>query len=249
MSTTEELGRAIEIRRGRALSAAEKNIDIAGMQSALEDGKLALAAAIEDAQAAAVKRWQAAGHRGQIRVKVTPAMQKILDGLAQAGEEHGHAELRKAGYSGYSAKSRRRKLQKLLADLRTKLGGINFRLRKRSTELDLSTLSKGKIAEALAKVPGALDVAGRMVSSAMYQGLGAAFDQASGLVDQADGGGGNGWEYTAVMDGGTCDPCAESDGTEYATFDDAEVDLPGGGPNPDCDGDGRCRCRIAPKPL
>jgi hypothetical protein len=44
-------------------------------------------------------------------------------------------------------------------------------------------------------------------------------------------------EYSAVLDGNTCDACAELDGTQYASEDDAP-DVP----NPDCEGRDACRC-------
>jgi hypothetical protein len=45
-----------------------------------------------------------------------------------------------------------------------------------------------------------------------------------------------------ILDGNTCDACAEIDGQEYATFDEARADYPGlGGGYVDCQGRERCR--------
>lgn len=222
----------------------------------MEDGKARLVAAIEAAQRSAIRRWNRAGHRGDLRIRTNRYMTKILTDLYDAGYRHGQAELARAGYRQYAAPRERRNaaLRRLITLLQARLTSVNIRMTVTTTTLSLGEMSNVAIARALARVPGALDAASRVVSTATYSGLGAAFDQASGAVDQQPetvqaGGGGNGWEYTAVMDGATCDPCAEHDGETYPTWDDAQQVLPEGGPNPDCDGDGRCRCRLAPVPL
>lgn len=249
---TDDARAYVETRIGRTLTLAESNIDIAGLNADLEDGKQRLREAIEAEQAKQVRRWIGDNMKGfPPRVRVTPAMTDILADLYENGERHGNAELRKAGFTSYAeAPGREPRLEKLKAMLTQFLGGLNQRLARTTTTLDLSALSTRAIADAMAKVPGALDVAGRMISSATYAGLGAAFDRAAPEVDVTVAGtGGNGWEYTAVMDGGTCDPCSEADGTQYDTWDEAQADLPDGGPNPDCDGETRCRCRLAIVPL
>lgn len=57
-----------------------------------------------------------------------------------------------------------------------------------------------------------------------------------------------GWEYSAVLDGGTCDICAPLDGSVYRTLRELYAVLPEFGPNPGCRGRGRCRCRGIPLP-
>jgi hypothetical protein len=130
------------------------------------------------------------------------------------------------------------------AKLELKLHGLSTRMQ--DEHVDLGDAATDAIVEALTQIPGALDAAAAVVSGAMYQGLGATFDKSSDAVDT--GGGGNGWEYTAVMDGATCDECAAHDGEQYDTWEEiagAAGPLPDGGPNPDCYGDGRCRCRAS----
>lgn len=90
--------------------------------------------------------------------------------------------------------------------------------------------------ERLRDIPGALDVASRVVSSAQFAGVADVF----GANTDAFGG----WQYSAVMDSGTCEVCAALDGTVYESLDEALSDLPNWGPNPQCLGDGRCRCRL-----
>lgn len=242
---------AIEKRRSRPVTAAERNIDIHGLQTEMEDGKARLVLAIEKGQRSAIRRWIRNAYIGEIQVLTTPSMLKILRELYEAGERHGNAELARAGYHGFAHPDRKAlRMLELLHLLRSKLVTVTARLARRSTELDVGELTQYEIARALSKVPGALDVASRMVSTATYRGLGAAFDQAAGVVDQSPvGTGGNGWEYTAIMDGGTCTECARRDGETYATWEEGTRALPDGGPNPFCFGDGRCRCRLAPAPL
>jgi hypothetical protein len=244
---------AIELRRGRPLTLAERNIEIAQLNRDLNDGKHALRRAIEREQRRAVRRWVRSGFLGQPRIRVTPEMRGLLAELHDKGRRHGERELERAGYSNRRYASRRRpKLTAAAAKLQQLLYPLNARLERAALGLDLGGLAQERIVGALAQVPGALDVAGRMVSGAMYGGLGEAFDRASEQVDaqpEPGQGGGNGWEYTAVMDDATCDPCASAEGTTYETWDEAQDDLPDGGPNPECDGEERCRCRLAPVPL
>lgn len=245
----DELRAYVEKKRGRPLSMAERNIDIAALNRDLNDGKEAIRKAIAEEQARQVRRWVRGGMRGSPRVRPTPALEKVLADLYAKGQEHGNAELRKAGYTAYAARGEGKRLTALRDQLKRLLGGLNQRLHRRTTELDLGTVSQAAVIDALSKVPGALDVASRMISSTVYAGLGDAFDKAADQVDSTAGGGGNGWEQTAVMDGGTCDPCGEADGTVYDTWEDAQATMPDGGPYVDCEGEERCRCRLAPVPL
>lgn len=138
-------------------------------------------------------------------------------------------------------------LKGIRAKLEVGLSGLSQRLQAEADTIDLGDAATNAIINSLAEIPGALDIASRMVSGAMFQGIGATFDAAAPDIDaQAGGGGGNGWDYTAVMDGATCPTCEAWDGTHFDTWDEIagpDGPLPDGGPNPDCDGDGRCRCR------
>jgi hypothetical protein len=119
-----------------------------------------------------------------------------------------------------------------------KLPRISVRTRDRAIEADLSGAALSEVMRAGSRVPGALDAASEIVSSAYYGGMGEVFDA---HADQVDG-----WEYTAIMDGGTCPECASRDGKTYESWTEAQVDMPNGGPNPRCHGRGRCRCRLVP---
>lgn len=138
-------------------------------------------------------------------------------------------------------------LRGILAKLELKLSGFNQKLVTQSDSFDLADMTTAAIVDALAKIPGALAVAADLVTSGLYQGLGDTFDANKDAVDgSVGGGGGNGWDYTAVMDAATCDECAVWDGTHFATWEEiagAGGPLPDGGPHEECYGSGRCRCR------
>lgn len=249
-----ELAVYIEERRGRPLSLAERNIDLAGLTRDLNDGKQRLAVAIDLEKQRAIRRWVRGGYIGTPRVRVTAPIVQILSDLYDVGEQHGERELRAAGYAGYASKGeeKRARIKQVVAALTRLLGGLNSRVVNEALKLDLGSLSAAAIVKALETVPGALDAAGRIVSTGTYMGLGAAFDRASGQVDQsviAGVQGGNGWERTEVMDNHTCNACAEGDGKQFATWGEAMYDMPNGGPSIDCYGQGRCRGRLAPVPL
>lgn len=138
-------------------------------------------------------------------------------------------------------------LSGILAKLELRLSAFNQRLATEADSLGLDDAATSAIVDALATIPGALSVAADLVSSGLFQGLGDTFDANSGQIDsQPGGGGGAGWDYTAVNDAATCDECSGWDGTHFDTWDEiagAGGPLPDGGPNPDCLGSGRCRCR------
>lgn len=135
-------------------------------------------------------------------------------------------------------------LKGIKATLETKLAALEGRLVTEAEDTDLGGAAAAAIIDALANIPGALSVAADLVSGAMFQGLGDTFDANSDEIDT--GGGGNGWDYTAVMDGSTCDECETRDGEHFDTWEEiagSDGPLPDGGPNPDCFGGERCRCR------
>ena len=115
---------------------------------------------------------------------------------------------------------------------------IGVRIEEELVTADLSGASLSAVVQALQRVPGARDVASRVVSTALIDGMGQTWDENEDLVRV--------WEYTAVLDRATCDRCRPLDGKRYDSWKAAQEDLPGGGPNPRCRGGGRCRCRLVP---
>ena len=86
-------------------------------------------------------------------------------------------------------------------------------------------------------VPGAMAASAGLVTGAYTGGLEDVF---RGNADAFGG-----YLYSAVLDGGTCEPCALKDGTFYPTLDAAAADgMDGFGPYPQCAGGFRCRCRL-----
>lgn len=247
----------VEARIGRRLTAAERHIDVETIDALLNQAKDFLDAEIRREQAR-LAALVAAGHGG--RLEVTPRMVAILADLRKHGRAHALNELASMGYP-VRANERRfavpaqppdeppppRPHLVVLSDsilegrLRTRLGELTIKVQTEAVGLDLSSMSVAAIEKALIDVLGARSIAADLVAPAFSAGLGDTFAAHQDLID--------GWEYSAVMDGAsTCDPCAELDGTTYATTADLMEVLPDFGGNPDCDGGTRCRCRAIPLP-
>jgi hypothetical protein len=127
--------------------------------------------------------------------------------------------------------------------LRGLLGGIQVRIDQETDGAvvsDIGTDSRLSIAQALeAQIPGALNAASQLVSPIFGAGRAAVWEENQHLVD--------GWQISGVMDGNQCEACAEIDGQEFRTLDEA-MQLMGGsfGPFTGCYGGNRCRCTILP---
>lgn len=222
----------------RDLTAAEQHVDIRGLVAALERAKHALHAEIVREQRR-VARNAARGRRG--RLVVTPRMAAILEQLYHRGRRAALEESRSMGahltrrYEAEPAPGTERghlRLQMLLRKLSTRVNreGAAMTLHGEATPKE--------VVRALAKVPGAMDAAGRVVSMTLTSGLSDVYEANEDAF--------NGWQYTAVLDGGTCEECAARDGEEYDTLEEGLAVLPNFGPNPDCHGEDRCRCRLLP---
>jgi hypothetical protein len=235
-----------EARLGRRLTAAETRIDLVGIDRDLREGKARLAAAIDAEKRRAIGRIFRGTHR--VRIEPTPEMLAVLRSLYRAGRAHALDELRAAGVkladrdlaaADEIPPTAHERLAALLTQLQGRVEArATVAVSDASVGLDLSAVARTAAGRRVLAMPGALDVASRVVSTAMFAGIGDVFSSAVGLFA--------GFQYSAVNDAATCDVCSEADGTEYASWEEAMVDLPDGGPNPDCDGDGRCRCRVVP---
>ena len=232
-----ELARPLVERSiGRELRHTERVVDVFKLTAALEKAKADLAKAIKAEQRRAVRAVILGGSR-KIKLKHTAAMREPLDRLHRLGQREALAELRRAGYD-IPARS-------MVAEpipgpegyhgyVGNELVAFSVRLDKHRVELTSGGAVQNAVIGALYVVPGAMDIASRVVSTALDEGFSSTF---SDLEDLASG-----WEYTAVLDDATCDACEGSDGEEYATWAEAEVMVP----NAECAGEGRCRCEIIP---
>lgn len=234
----------IERTIGRQLRAAEQIVDVFRITRLLDEAKDDLDAAIRREQKRAVQRALRLDTRTNL--KMTAVMLKPLYRLYQAGRREAAAELERAGYvlpRKYANPHRDHMLEAAEAKLRAKLAGLSIRITNEHT-VQLQLADRGAVGDALAQalldVLGSRSIASDLVSTAMFSGMGATFEENQDLV--------GGWEYSAVLDGGTCDDCDSKDGTTYESWDDLQDDLPDGGPNPDCYGGDRCRCRALPAP-
>ena len=241
--TLERTYALVERAIGRKLRAAEKAIDVLLLQGALERAKNELDAAIGEELVRAVKAWAATpGSALRPRLEITAAIWRPLEELHELGRSEALNELERAGY-----RARRMAapdpmpgggFEDLEGTMRLGLDRIALRVSDDFVAADLSGASTNAIAQAMLNVPGARDLASRVVSTALYSGMGQTFEENEDLI--------GGWEYTAIMDGGTCDQCAPLDGTQYPSWLSIQDVLPNGGPNPACIGGGRCRCRAVP---
>lgn len=237
--------RLVEAIVGRTLRKAEQAIDVLRLDQALSHAKEDLEAAIRAEMLRASAAW-AAGQTPSPYLAVDEAMLAILDSLAQLGAAEGLLELERLGYVGLRVPPARafvagpgpRHHRDVRGYLGRELNGIGVRIEDDLLLADLSGASEVAIANALMGIPGARDLASRVISSALMDGFGATFEANQDLVGS--------WEYTAVMDGATCDPCGQWDGAVFQSLGELFQVLPDFGPNPECSGGGRCRCRAVP---
>lgn len=229
----------VEAAVGRPLRLAEQAIDVLGIDQALNDAK-------DDVEKAIRREMVAAGERAllfrmPVRITVTASMLRPLEQLFRLGRREAYAELQRLGYEprrGYVAEPQYPELDPLADDLAVGLNGLSVRVERELVAADLADISLGAVAEALLHVPGARFIAAEVIARAFTGGLAVTFEANQDVI--------GGWEYTAVLDSGNCDPCGELDGTTYPSWDAIQEVLPGGGPNPSCDGGNRCRCRPVP---
>jgi hypothetical protein len=230
----------VEAAIGRPLRMNERSIDVLGLDKALNDAK----DDVEQAVRAEQKRAVARGLRNEKRIALdlTKPMLEPLERLFRLGRREALAELQRAGYPeprrAFAAVPEHPELDDHASHLHRLLHGFSVRIENRRVEMQAGDYAQDAIAAALLRVPGARDVASRAISKALTLGLAQTFEANQDLVTC--------WEYTAVLDGGTCDVCAPLDGSEYQTLGDLFVVLPDFGPNPECLGRERCRCRAVP---
>lgn len=258
---------AAEARLGRQLTPAERHVDMIQLDRDLNAGKERLTAAIEKEKIRSLRA--ALDGKPDWRPRVTPEMERVMTQLHETGRRHAERELASMGYpmrmfaEDEDARARDRAREALtralaqgqpaqrIATLRKALNqllqAMGLRIRRTvkqgipGLQAGLSAIARRKIEREMERrVPGSRDIAGRIVSGALYGGLGDVFDRVKDLIPC--------WEYSAIMDNATCGPCRSADGTRFNTWAEAMRVLPNGGPNPLCRGDGRCRCRLVPCP-
>lgn len=233
----------VETLIGRPLRRAEQAIDVLRLDQAMNHAKDELEVAIRDEMLRATRAW-VDGFALRPELRVTSEMIEILDRLEALGREEAALELARLGYTDVRTRSlaatsgpHRRDVHGYLS---VNLPAIGWRIEDDLVLADLSEMSQAALVSALMAIPGARDIASRVVSTALYNGFGQTFEQNADLVRC--------WQYTAVMDEATCEECEPLDGEEYDSLDALFEVLPDFGPNPACLGGGRCRCRAVPCP-
>jgi hypothetical protein len=258
----------LELRIGRQLTAAERHVRVEEIDTLLNTAKAQLIREIEVEQE---KLAATIADGGTGTLAPTPRMRAILRGLRDHGRQHALLELASMGYltvtrggdtRRYDAPKRKarkpadnlaavdaaaaaeqaanQRIAALEGSLQHGLAQLTVKIEQQAVGVDLSTVATSAIHKAVVNVLGARSIAASLVAPAFDAGLGWTFDEHADLVD--------GWQYSAILDGGTCDPCADEDGETFESWDAIQDVLPGGGPNPDCDGGDRCRCRAVPMP-
>ncbi len=225
---------------GRPLTDAELHIDVAGIDRLLEAAKDRLEQAVDMEKRRAVRRMLR-GHRP--RLDVTGPMVAVLRDLVREGRRHAGREIQSLGVEpgrAFAVDPVEPRLEPSVARLRDGLARLEVRVGREAVAADIGGVAGDAVRRRLLRVPGARDAASRVVSGAFTAGLAATFEDADAQGLFA------GWQYTAVLDTGTCPECRERDGRTYRTLEEAYADLPNFGPNPRCFGDGRCRCRLVP---
>lgn len=238
MTPEERAARAlrVEARVGRKLTAAETHMDVEAIDRLLNEAKGELDQAIR-AEQQRYARLVARGHTA--RMNVTERMLRVLRRLRGDGQRHARAELASMGHPVRDWRHHATE-DELAGRLRSRLRHLQVKIEHEALSVDLSTIAASAVERAVLRVLGGRSIASDLVAPAFTSGLADTFEQHRDLVDR--------WQYTAVLDGGTCDPCGSHDGEIYETLDEALAVLPDFGGNPDCLGGERCRCRLLPVP-
>lgn len=227
-----------------ARAYASTVIDVQADTDALDSAREKAAAAIRRECGRALRAWRDHGEAPVVRL--TPALASIIVGLYRHGRRQARAEIQRT--TGAPPPARRMATvspnpdewperlipvgQRILSELR---------VLSRRLENDLPGqpwFDMEALPRTVARLPGPAGIAAGAVSSPYTSGLADTYEDNADLF--------GGWQYTAVLDGGTCDVCRPLDGTTYPTLAAAYLDLPDFGPNPECRGGWRCRCRLVP---
>lgn len=221
-------------------------IDIRADTEALDAAKERAAAAIRRDTMRALRAWR--DHGEPPAVRLTPALAQVIVDLYRYGRRQARTEIQRV--TGAPPPARRmasvspdpedwperltpigqRILSELAAFSRRIIGDLAG-----EPWFDLDALPR-----TVARIPGPGGIAAGAVSAPYTSGLAETYEANEDLF--------GGWQYTAVLDGGTCEVCAPLDGTTFQTLEEALAVLPDFGPNPDCLGGWRCRCRLVPVP-
>jgi hypothetical protein len=235
-------------REARNPHPAEAIVDVEATSIMLDAAK----AAVHEAIVAEAKRAIQAARRRRvrrIRLQVTEGMVQPLAELYQWATEEAAREMERLGVARIGLAESDPADPRLIGPIRPVVARLEFDLRRLEGRIgrDLSDVGglnevlgtvPGMAARRLAEIPGALDAASYLVTPSYAMGLEDVYKANADLF--------GGYLYSASLDGGTCVECRSKDGREYATLEEAEVDLPGFGPNPSCRGGSRCRCRLVP---
>jgi hypothetical protein len=226
----------LERRIGRPLTPAERHVEVEQINDLYDRAKDLLTLEIQREQ----KRLAtvlADGDRGSL--EATPRMLSILRTLRRHGSAHAKRELHSMGHKTRPPARAFAVSDDHLDDrLRHSLAELTVKIEDAAVSVSLGEAAADAIQRAAIAVLGARSIAADLIAPAFDAGLADTFENHPELQ----------FQYSAVLDSATCDPCSSLDGDIYASWAAIQEALPDGGPNPDCDGGDRCRCRPVPVP-
>lgn len=217
-------------------------IDVAGITKSYAIQESYLERAVRAEARRALRRW---ADGGPMRLEATERMGEALLGMYRAGQRNARSEMKGLGVTppvhlaAIDDLSLPMRLVATIDRLRAQLTATGARLERAAKEATFSGVVRNSLdVDGLLRSTGVRGAIDGLLPSSLTAGLADTYEGAQGAFD--------GWEYSAVLDGGTCDECEPRDGETYQTLDEAYAVLPGFGPNPDCFGGWRCRCRLVP---
>lgn len=228
-----------EIRLGRPLTLAERHVNIVGIDRDLNRGKKQLTLAIEKEKKRALNAYFR--YQLPIKLRTTPQMLAVIGVLYRKGTLYAYREIHELAGVNLRSYAQSDAVDQMSQRLRAHLDQFQKKVATTAVNAEIGSYVELAATRQVLKMPGALNVAGQIVSGSMFGGIGDVYSENAGLFSS--------FTYSAVMDNATCDECAALDGEEFDSWEAIQAVLPDGGPNPDCYGEGRCRCRAVPSGL
>lgn len=226
----------LERRIGRPLTPAEQHMQVEDINDLYEKAKDLLTLEIQREQRR-LALVLASGDRGGL--EATPRMLSILRTLRRHGAAHARRELHSMGHPVRpAARAFAVSDDHLDGRLRHRLADLTVKIEEAAVNVSLGDVAVDAIQRAALNVLGARAIAADLIAPAFDAGLADTFENHPDLQ----------FQYSAVLDSATCDPCSTLDGQIYESWAAIQEVLPDGGPNPECDGGDRCRCRPVPVP-
>ncbi len=236
----------------RELTPIEQTIDLKSMVADFDNGKARMTAILLSIRDELIK--QSVGAMKQLdgssihELTLTPPaksyskVRKEIDKLFQTGRDQVADELKRQGKSSSTPDELKKKgdwaafldrisdlvISRLISEISTR--AINFFVSRGLLDRDDDEIiSELRAALEDQSTKTFEDIANQATNSAIGEGRDVELSERADDIEV--------YEYSAILDGGTCEPCNDADGKQSKD----PADLPET-PNPDCEGGSRCRC-------